>query len=715
MDHRPGRPVRPLLLIVAVLMGAAALSGCLAPDAVDPTGTAPFGRLEAVFADGDGIRVQGWAIDPDTTAPVVVTMSSEQRTRTFSADLERPDLAGLGRGTAHGFDTRYPGLAPGPRQICVWVENVGAGRQDRLLGCTTVQVRRVDPVGNVEAMGSPVPGRVRVIGWALDLDAPGPVEVVATVDGAPSDRRRAEVVRPELGAFLRVPAELGFDLDLPATPGRHRVCVSAVNRNAGRDQQLGCQDVVAQAPPEDRRPTGTVTAVTPVVGGVRVRGSVADVDGPVGTVRVAVQGGASSSAPVAGGTFDTVVPVGAGPARLCVVVADVASPPGPYLTGDRQLPCSTVVVSAGSVPSLGTSGSPAWTAPVGPPAGHPLVGVDRDAGVSVSLRDGSLLWLFGDSSAVDANGSLRYFVNNTAAWAAPGALTATRDGSSGSQPVQFVSPGPGFPACPADAPRSAMWPMSAVVVAEGPRDRVNVLMGNVCLGEALRIVPMGVSVATWVYDPAAPPVDLPVTGTVVNQTLFGADEPQWGTAAVVAGDGLAYAYACAFPPDGGLPDQYGPCHVARVAPDRLADRSAWRFWAGGSTWSANPASVVELVMPPGPDGTSPPLPGFSVKFDATQGVYVMAYSPWPGFTDRIQVRVATAPTGPWTAPVEVNLPGCADTVTGTGFYCYAGTTQPSFSEPGLLGLGYYDQRLRVDSAGGQYLTVKVPFSVVVIP
>ncbi|MFZ4516934.1 MAG: DUF4185 domain-containing protein [Microthrixaceae bacterium] len=715
MDQALGRVLRPALLILVTLLGSSALAGCLAPDAPDPTGTAPFGRLEAVFADGDGIRVQGWAIDPDTSAPVVVTMSSQQRTRTFVANLERPDLAGYGRGTAHGFDARYPGLAPGPRQICVWVTNVGAGTQDRLLGCTTVELRPMDPFGNVEAMGSPAPGRVRVIGWASDPDAGGPVEILATVDGAPADRREADVSRPELGAFLGVPPQLGFDLDLPATPGRHLVCVRAFNRAVGVDRLLGCQDVVAQAPPEDRRPTGSVTAVVPVAGGVRVSGTATDVDGAVGSVRVAVLGGATSSVTVVGGSFSTTVALPVGPARVCVTVPDVASPPGPFLAGDRALPCSTAVVSVGAVPSVGTSGAPVWTAPVGPSPASPVTGVDRDAGVSVSLRDGSVLWLFGDSTKIEADGSYRYFINNTAAWATRDALTVTRDGAVGNSPVQFATPGPGFPTCPEDAPRQAMWPMSGVVVAEGSRDRVNVLMGNVCLGDALRIVPMGVAVVTWLYDPATPPLDLPITATVVNQALFAPGEPQWGTAAVVANDGLAYAYACAFPPDGGLPTQYGPCRVARVAPDRVADRTAWRFWAGGSTWSANQGAAVELVMPPGPDGTSPPMPGFSVRAEPTQGVYVMAYSPWPGFTDRVQVRVATAPTGPWTAPVEVNLPGCADTVTGTGFYCYAGTAQPQLSEPGLLGLGYYDQRVRVDSSGGQYLTVKVPFSVVVIP
>ena len=105
----------------------------------------------------------------------------------------------------------------------------------------------------------------------------------------------------------------------------------------------------------------------------------------------------------------------------------------------------------------------------------------------------------------------------------------------------------------------------------------------------------------------------------------------------------------------------------------------------------------------------------TVSYDAVHGAYVMAYSPWPGFTDRIFVRVATSPQGPWTDPVQINLPGCAETIGSGGYYCYAGTTQPQLSQPGLLGLGYYDQLVAVAPNRGQYLTITVPFTVVISP
>jgi hypothetical protein len=445
---------------------------------------------------------------------------------------------------------------------------------------------------------------------------------------------------------------------------------------------------------------------------VRITGTAADPDGAPTQARVAVQGGATTTIAVAGGAFQTdITGLPAGAVRLCVTVVDVASPSGVVATtGDRALPCSSAVV--GGAIGVGTSGSPTSVTPVGPAPSSPLAGIDRDAGISVRLRDGSVLWVFGDSSAVDANGDVRYFVNNTAAWAAPGALTTTRDAAPGGLPVQFATPTGAFPACPPEAPVKAMWPMSAVAEPQGARDRVVVMMYNVCLGGPTTFAPRGVSVVEWYYDQTAPPDGTPIRGTVLNQVLFNENEPTWGTAATIGGDGLLYTYSCAGPVRGGWPDEYGPCKVARVAPGSVATRSAWTYWAGGSTWSANPAAAVALTLPDGVDGKRVPVASMTVTFDTAQGVYVMAYSPWPGYTDRIQVRVATGPTGPWTAPVEVVLPGCEDTVAGVDFHCYAGTAQPSLSESGLLGLGYYDQLISVGPSRGQYVAVKVPFTVV---
>jgi len=399
--------------------------------------------------------------------------------------------------------------------------------------------------------------------------------------------------------------------------------------------------------------------------------------------------------------FDvTITGVSAGVKAVCV------SATGSGLGPPTDLPCGTVVMGPIRVATAGSGGAPST---VGPPPSSPLAGIDRDAGISTRLRDGSTLWLFGDSSQVTSNGSLKYFVNNTAAWAAPGAPAVTRDGAAGAQPTQFVTPTSGFPACPTATPTAVMWPLSAVTITNGALDRVVAYFQNICLGPNLTTASRGVATVEWTYDPADQPIDRSITATVTNQSLFPTNT--YGNAAVVGVDGLIYAYACFGPATPGWPDQYGPCTVARVDASQVADSSSYRYW-NGSGWVVDDDVAAAMTLPNGVDGVVNPVGTLTVTFDATHGVYVMAYSPWPGYSDKVAIRVAASPQGPWTAPVVIQLPGCNDTVGGKGFYCYAGTAQPQFSGPGLLGIGYYDQIVAVGPSSGSYLVLTVPFTVV---
>ena len=67
---RPKSRIAGTGLIVLVLV--ALLTSCLGPSDPDPTGNNPFGSLDSMVADGDGVRMRGWAIDPSTAEPVTV-------------------------------------------------------------------------------------------------------------------------------------------------------------------------------------------------------------------------------------------------------------------------------------------------------------------------------------------------------------------------------------------------------------------------------------------------------------------------------------------------------------------------------------------------------------------------------------------------------------------------------------------------------------------
>lgn len=342
---------------------------------------------------------------------------------------------------------------------------------------------------------------------------------------------------------------------------------------------------------------------------------------------------------------------------------------------------------------------------IGPAPGSELDGIDRDAGISVALRDGSTLWLFGDTARADDFGSLEYFEIGTAAWAPPGSPTVTQDYSTGGEPVPFAVPVAGFPPCPGLAPVGGMWPSSAVVQQVGALDRVVVWLENICLGSSTRGAARGMAVAEWFYDPDAPPTDIPIQGRILNQTLF--PTRSFGIASVLDGEGNALVFSCNAPEQGGQPQQYGPCHAARVPLEAVANPSAYEVW-DGTGWSSDASAARPLDMADG--GLAQyPAGSFSIAPDPHLGGFVMVYSPWPGFSDFLQVRTAPTALGPWSAPTAIPLPGCSDTVGTSTFWCYAASAQPIFSEPGKLGVGYYDRHVTSNPTRGSYLVATIPY------
>lgn len=100
----------------------------------------PLGSLDGAQRVAGGIRVSGWAIDPNTATPIAVHVyvSGVGATPT-TANVLRPDVAAVypGYGAQHGFDVTVPG-GPGPRGVCAYAINVGPGDTNPLLGCTIV-------------------------------------------------------------------------------------------------------------------------------------------------------------------------------------------------------------------------------------------------------------------------------------------------------------------------------------------------------------------------------------------------------------------------------------------------------------------------------------------------------------------------------------------------------------------------------------------------
>ena len=112
--------------------------GCADVDVVD----VPTGALEAASAAGPGVlRASGWALDPDTDAPVVVDLYVDRvLVQSVAADGGRPDIAAQypWYGAAHGW-TVDATVAAGDHEVCAYAADDG-DHPSTNLGCAVVTV-----------------------------------------------------------------------------------------------------------------------------------------------------------------------------------------------------------------------------------------------------------------------------------------------------------------------------------------------------------------------------------------------------------------------------------------------------------------------------------------------------------------------------------------------------------------------------------------------
>ncbi len=120
------------------------------------------------------------------------------------------------------------------------------------VGTAAATAENSDPIGSLDAVGSPTPGALRVRGWALDRDAPTqPLAIRVYVGGRPGAPGAlqhdlgpvASLARLDVGTKYRVAgAQHGFDVSFPTVKsGPQPVCVYALNTGPGADRLLGCK------------------------------------------------------------------------------------------------------------------------------------------------------------------------------------------------------------------------------------------------------------------------------------------------------------------------------------------------------------------------------------------------------------------------------------------------------------------------------------------
>jgi hypothetical protein len=245
----------------------------------------PTGQLR-VSGGARSATVSGWALDPETAAPIDVHVyvdgqwAAAVRADATSTEV-RTDVPGLG--TAHGF-TKELAVAPGPHRVCAYAINVRQGTSNPELGCVSVLVG-LPAIGNLE-VASATGASVRVRGWALDPDTSAPIDVHVYVDGRYTTAVTAEGRRPDVEAVHPdTGAAHGFETTAVLAPGQHRVCAFAINVLGGvaGNPALGCLTVTV---PPSVQPAGSLDDVTAAQGTLVLRGWAYDPDLPAAPIGV---------------------------------------------------------------------------------------------------------------------------------------------------------------------------------------------------------------------------------------------------------------------------------------------------------------------------------------------------------------------------------------------------------------------------------------------
>lgn len=273
MEATPGRH-DVCLYAINVGPGSSTLLGCRS--VVVPSAD-PFGQIDTVTTALGKVTATGWAIDPNTSDPILVQMYVDGRTQTVArADRARPDVGAAypGYGSAHGYSVTLPSDG-GQHTVCLYAINTGPGAST-LLGCRVVTVPPPNPIGNLESV-SAGPGTISAAGWTIDPDTSDPIIVQMYVDGREYSLAWANGDRPDVGAaYPEFGSRHGFRMSMAAGPGSHTVCLYGINTGPGASALLGCRVVVV--PSAD--PFGSIESVTVAPGTVTAHGWAIDPDTP---------------------------------------------------------------------------------------------------------------------------------------------------------------------------------------------------------------------------------------------------------------------------------------------------------------------------------------------------------------------------------------------------------------------------------------------------
>jgi hypothetical protein len=204
--------------------------------------TALLGSIDVTTTTAQGNAVlSGWALNLKIDGPVMVHAYVDGKLDAVTgANRSRTDVAqafvAFGVSDRHGFS-----IETKPGHVCLYLIDE-LGGSNPLLGCRDVGVQ--PPIGSLDVLARNPQG-VRLAGWTYDPDTPMiAVSVHVYVDGVLRTEIIADRERGDVGAvFPLAGRNHGFDATVNLPPGRHRVCVYAINTGPGGNPLINCEAV----------------------------------------------------------------------------------------------------------------------------------------------------------------------------------------------------------------------------------------------------------------------------------------------------------------------------------------------------------------------------------------------------------------------------------------------------------------------------------------
>jgi hypothetical protein len=312
----------------------------------------PEGAYEKLTSTPGHISVQGWTFDRDDgTAPVTVVVRVDGVAHSVVANVARADVAKAhpAAGPDHGFAATYA-VSQGTHKVCIIEKNIGNG-SDNSLGCRTITVND-SPVGVVDSVAQSA-GKLRVVGWAFDLDAAKTALTVDVKVDATLHSTVANIARSGVGsAHPTAGPDHGFAAAYQLPEGSHTVCVTVHNIGFGKNTVFPCRTITLHF-----TPTAAITSLTATRTGARVRGWATDPDTSAAiSVDLSVDGNAvrTVTANAAGSThnghvFGSSFILRSGTHHVCAVGVNAL-----YGTHNSKPACTSITLA---LKPLGTFGS----------------------------------------------------------------------------------------------------------------------------------------------------------------------------------------------------------------------------------------------------------------------------------------------------------------------------------------------------------------------